>query len=175
MPWPKGSLREASPSPAWPRSSASLFLRSWGKPPSRWAENHFAFSPMFLTFAFLDAESTSKGRTHWLRIVPDETQDNIQQWPSQRAFALPARWRFRKSDYFGQLDGNLCNWSLSHFRQQTKTLREIRTTRSTVPDNIFQDESNFFTIKCAQFFKSDWTTVTYKYSAYSGSYLSLPK
>ena len=59
--------------------------------------------------------------------------------------------------------------------QQGKIKRECRTIRSTVPNQVLENQQNYFAYKCAQFYTSDWSTVTYKYAAYSGNYLLLPK
>lgn len=59
--------------------------------------------------------------------------------------------------------------------QQSKIGRQCRTTRSTVPPDVLHNDSNYFTIKCAQFYTCDWFVLSFKYKAYSGSYLALPK
>lgn len=58
--------------------------------------------------------------------------------------------------------------------QQGKVERQCRTTVSTVPARVLENRSNYFAFQCAQFYTAEWSTVTYKYSNYGGSYLSLP-
>ncbi|XP_046447610.1 dedicator of cytokinesis protein 9-like isoform X2 [Daphnia pulex] len=58
---------------------------------------------------------------------------------------------------------------------QSKIARQCRTTKSTVPEEILQNEGSYFTQKCAQFYTCDWSTLSFKYRAYSGSCLDLPR
>ena len=43
-----------------------------------------------------------------------------------------------------------------------------------MPSQVLDNQSNYFAHICCRFYTSDWSTVTYKYSSHSGSYLSLP-
>ncbi|XP_008205538.1 dedicator of cytokinesis protein 9 isoform X2 [Nasonia vitripennis] len=52
--------------------------------------------------------------------------------------------------------------------------RQYRTTNLTTPKTNLE-EVNLLTEECIKSYSSDWNTIHYKYSAYSGSYLELPR
>ncbi|GLG92417.1 Dedicator of cytokinesis protein 9 [Gryllus bimaculatus] len=53
--------------------------------------------------------------------------------------------------------------------------RRYRTTTHSVPSNLDTSECNLFTKECLRSYTSNWNLIHYKYSAYSGTYLELPK
>nr|CAD7259038.1 unnamed protein product [Timema shepardi] len=59
--------------------------------------------------------------------------------------------------------------------QQVVLPRRFRTTTHSVPPDLDTNECNLFTKECLKSYTSNWNLVHYKYSAYSGSYLELPK
>ena len=52
--------------------------------------------------------------------------------------------------------------------------RQYRTVVSVLP-NVTQDEANLLTKECMKSYFTDWNLIHFKYSAYSGSYLDLPR
>uniref|UniRef100_A0A023F2T5 Putative ph domain-containing protein n=1 Tax=Triatoma infestans TaxID=30076 RepID=A0A023F2T5_TRIIF len=53
--------------------------------------------------------------------------------------------------------------------------RKFRTVSATTPSNNDLNECSLFTKECIKSYISNWNLIYYKYSAYSGSYLELPK
>ncbi|XP_063232760.1 dedicator of cytokinesis protein 9 isoform X1 [Bacillus rossius redtenbacheri] len=53
--------------------------------------------------------------------------------------------------------------------------RRFRTTTHSVPSDLDIRECSLFTKECIKSYTSNWNLIHYKYSAYSGSYLELPK
>lgn len=61
--------------------------------------------------------------------------------------------------------------------QQVVLPRRYRTLVPTVPKTVDNEEGgeNLLTKECLQSYTSNWNLIHYKYSAYSGTYLELPK
>lgn len=53
--------------------------------------------------------------------------------------------------------------------------RRYRTIAQAVPSSSEISNCNLFVKECLKSYSSNWNLVHYKYSAYSGSYLDLPK
>ncbi|CAB0016565.1 unnamed protein product [Nesidiocoris tenuis] len=53
--------------------------------------------------------------------------------------------------------------------------RKYRTLMPTIPPQSELTECSLFTKECVKSYTSNWNLIHYKYSAYSGSYLELPK
>ncbi|XP_067007867.2 dedicator of cytokinesis protein 9 [Anabrus simplex] len=53
--------------------------------------------------------------------------------------------------------------------------RRFRTTTHSVPANLDTSDCTLFTKECVKSYTSNWNLIHYKYSAYSGTYLELPK
>lgn len=66
------------------------------------------------------------------------------------------------------------DWDGFFFFQQVVVPRQYRTTNLTTPKTNLE-EVNLLTEECIKSYSSDWNTIHYKYSAYSGSYLDLPR
>ena len=53
--------------------------------------------------------------------------------------------------------------------------RVSRTTTSSVPKGSTEKATNLFVKECIKTYTSEWNTIKYNYSSYSGSYQQLPK
>lgn len=53
--------------------------------------------------------------------------------------------------------------------------RKFRTVWPSIPHNTDTKDCSLFTRECIRSYTSNWSLIHYKYSAYSGSYLELPK
>lgn len=64
-----------------------------------------------------------------------------------------------------------------YFRQQVVLPRRYRTLVPTVQciTNCEEEAENLLTKECLRSYTSNWNLVHYKYAAYSGTYLELPK
>jgi hypothetical protein len=59
--------------------------------------------------------------------------------------------------------------------QQVVLPRRFRTTVHSVPAAMNATDCSLFTKECLKTYTSNWNLIHYKYSAYSGNYLELPK
>ena len=59
--------------------------------------------------------------------------------------------------------------------QQVVLPRRFRTTVHSVPASMDTAGCSLFTKECLKSYTSNWHLIHYKYSAYSGTYLELPK